>query len=348
MSLALTEGAAQLLEVAGAVVAGRCDRAAARRERRSPGRRPEPACPATLAPPALVGSGVEGPGTPWRPIRRPTVGWHRRRAGPTTRCRSGRRSPRPRPASTPKPPRTMPIPDAPGPPGFTTSAPTRWAGSLAGRRIDRQAAPGRRAGWRVVERHAPAGCTGSPWPQGRHRNGRGVWIGVDDAVGRRGGRRSRRAGRRSTSRRLPRAVATTTAAAVPRYRCGAYPVRAGPLACARANGRDRWVASGVMIFGTFIPQGWKMELAAIDDPQAKWAKAVEIARARRRARLRLGLGLRPLPQRAGPGPRDDVRVLDDARRASASARHASGSARWSAARRTATPGCWPRSRRTST
>jgi F420-dependent oxidoreductase-like protein len=32
-----------------------------------------------------------------------------------------------------------------------------------------------------------------------------------------------------------------------------------------------------MIFGTFIPQGWKMELAGIDDPQAKWAKAVEIA-----------------------------------------------------------------------
>jgi F420-dependent oxidoreductase-like protein len=32
-----------------------------------------------------------------------------------------------------------------------------------------------------------------------------------------------------------------------------------------------------MIFGTFIPQGWKMELAGIDDPQDKWAKAVEIA-----------------------------------------------------------------------
>jgi F420-dependent oxidoreductase-like protein len=30
-------------------------------------------------------------------------------------------------------------------------------------------------------------------------------------------------------------------------------------------------------FGTFIPQGWKMELAGIADPQAKWAKAVEIA-----------------------------------------------------------------------
>ncbi|MDH3292830.1 MAG: LLM class F420-dependent oxidoreductase [Acidimicrobiia bacterium] len=30
-------------------------------------------------------------------------------------------------------------------------------------------------------------------------------------------------------------------------------------------------------FGVFIPQGWKMELASIDDPQAKWAKAVDIA-----------------------------------------------------------------------
>ena len=32
-----------------------------------------------------------------------------------------------------------------------------------------------------------------------------------------------------------------------------------------------------MIFGTFIPQGWKMELAGIADPQDKWAKAIEIA-----------------------------------------------------------------------
>ncbi len=31
-------------------------------------------------------------------------------------------------------------------------------------------------------------------------------------------------------------------------------------------------------FGTFIPQGWKMELSSIDDPQAKWSKAVEIAK----------------------------------------------------------------------
>jgi F420-dependent oxidoreductase-like protein len=30
-------------------------------------------------------------------------------------------------------------------------------------------------------------------------------------------------------------------------------------------------------FGVFVPQGWKMELASIPDPQAKWAKTVEIA-----------------------------------------------------------------------
>ena len=32
-----------------------------------------------------------------------------------------------------------------------------------------------------------------------------------------------------------------------------------------------------MIFGTFIPQGWKMELAGIPDPQAKWSTAVDVA-----------------------------------------------------------------------
>ena len=30
-------------------------------------------------------------------------------------------------------------------------------------------------------------------------------------------------------------------------------------------------------FGMFVPQGWKMELASIADPAAKWARAVEIA-----------------------------------------------------------------------
>ena len=30
-------------------------------------------------------------------------------------------------------------------------------------------------------------------------------------------------------------------------------------------------------FGVFIPQGWKMELASIEDPRDKWAKSVEVA-----------------------------------------------------------------------
>ncbi|MET0903850.1 MAG: LLM class F420-dependent oxidoreductase [Acidimicrobiales bacterium] len=33
-----------------------------------------------------------------------------------------------------------------------------------------------------------------------------------------------------------------------------------------------------LTFGVFVPQGWKMELAPIEDPQAKWAKAVEVAK----------------------------------------------------------------------
>src|SRR5436190_11904989 len=37
------------------------------------------------------------------------------------------------------------------------------------------------------------------------------------------------------------------------------------------------MASHGLTFGVFVPQGWKMELASIEDPQAKWAKAVEIA-----------------------------------------------------------------------
>ena len=32
-----------------------------------------------------------------------------------------------------------------------------------------------------------------------------------------------------------------------------------------------------IVFGVFIPQGWKMELVSITDPVAKWDKAVEIA-----------------------------------------------------------------------
>jgi F420-dependent oxidoreductase-like protein len=32
-----------------------------------------------------------------------------------------------------------------------------------------------------------------------------------------------------------------------------------------------------LTFGAFVPQGWKMELASIPDPHAKWAKALEVA-----------------------------------------------------------------------
>jgi F420-dependent oxidoreductase-like protein len=34
-----------------------------------------------------------------------------------------------------------------------------------------------------------------------------------------------------------------------------------------------------MTFGTFVPQGWKMELVGIADPAAKWAATVEVAKA---------------------------------------------------------------------
>ena len=36
------------------------------------------------------------------------------------------------------------------------------------------------------------------------------------------------------------------------------------------------MATGV-IFGAFVPQGWKMELSEIDGADAQWAKAVEVA-----------------------------------------------------------------------
>ena len=36
-------------------------------------------------------------------------------------------------------------------------------------------------------------------------------------------------------------------------------------------------APGSVIFGAFMPQGWKMELASIDGAEAKWATAVDIA-----------------------------------------------------------------------
>jgi F420-dependent oxidoreductase-like protein len=37
------------------------------------------------------------------------------------------------------------------------------------------------------------------------------------------------------------------------------------------------MASSNVIFGAFVPQGWKMELAGIEGAAAKWARAVEIA-----------------------------------------------------------------------
>lgn len=37
-----------------------------------------------------------------------------------------------------------------------------------------------------------------------------------------------------------------------------------------------------MIFGTFVPQGWKMELAGVEGAEAKWATTVEVALAAER------------------------------------------------------------------
>jgi F420-dependent oxidoreductase-like protein len=37
------------------------------------------------------------------------------------------------------------------------------------------------------------------------------------------------------------------------------------------------MATHPLTFGVFVPQGWKMELVSMEDPQAKWAKAVEVA-----------------------------------------------------------------------
>ena len=106
--------------------------------------------------------------------------------------------------------------------------------------------------------------------------------------------------------------------------------------------------SDAMIFGAFLPQGWKMELAAIDGAEAKWAKAVEIAV------LAEELGydsiwvydhFHNVPR---PGARGGLRVLDDDRRASASARAASASGQMVGCNSYRQPSCWPRSPRRST
>ena len=36
--------------------------------------------------------------------------------------------------------------------------------------------------------------------------------------------------------------------------------------------------SSDVVFGVFMPQGWKMELSGIDGAAAKWSTAVDIAR----------------------------------------------------------------------
>ena len=39
----------------------------------------------------------------------------------------------------------------------------------------------------------------------------------------------------------------------------------------------RLMTAHAIQFGAFVPQGWKMELSSITDPQEKWARTVEIA-----------------------------------------------------------------------
>ena len=42
-----------------------------------------------------------------------------------------------------------------------------------------------------------------------------------------------------------------------------------------------------VVFGAFVPQGWKMELSGIDGAAAKWAKAVEVAQLAERHRRQI-------------------------------------------------------------
>src|SRR5215211_3668106 len=55
-----------------------------------------------------------------------------------------------------------------------------------------------------------------------------------------------------------------------------------PPRCNPDRSRDPSVAcrpmtNDAIVFGAFMPQGWKMELVGIDGATAKWAKAVEVA-----------------------------------------------------------------------
>ena len=100
-------------------------------------------------------------------------------------------------------------------------------------------------------------------------------------------------------------------------------------------------------YGAFAPQGWKLEYTGWD--AAERVGAHEGARAAHRAaRLPPPLGVRPRRDGAAPRAHAHVRGVHDARRARAAHRARSSSARWSRARRTATPVCSPRKPRAST
>ena len=72
-----------------------------------------------------------------------------------------------------------------------------------------------------------------------------------------------------------------------------------------------------MRFGTFVPQGWRMDLREIADPIEQFEAMTAVAKAADDRSVGLDLGLRPLPHRAGARAGDDLRVLDDHRHAGA-------------------------------
>ena len=55
------------------------------------------------------------------------------------------------------------------------------------------------------------------------------------------------------------------------------PARRTRIRAAADASSVRAMSNDGIVFGAFMPQGWKMELASIDGAAAKWAKAVEIA-----------------------------------------------------------------------
>ena len=64
-------------------------------------------------------------------------------------------------------------------------------------------------------------------------------------------------------------------------------------------------------FGTFAPQGWRLELGGVEGGAAQWARPRRVALDARAPRLRLALALRPFPHGAADGDPADLRVLDD-------------------------------------